>query len=113
LPHQPGADLSKIEAGKLELNPQTAAASLINDVISTAGQLPSRTRTAPSLTPRTRRFTGLRCGCVADTSTPPAMRLQVHQSGQSRLRHAVSNGSNSSSSRLDTGIGMTQSSSVV
>jgi signal transduction histidine kinase len=33
-------DLSKIEAGKLELNPQTVElASLINDVISTAGQL--------------------------------------------------------------------------
>ena len=33
-------DLSKIEAGKLELNPQTVQlASLINDVISTAGQL--------------------------------------------------------------------------
>jgi signal transduction histidine kinase len=33
-------DLSKIEAGKLELNPQTVQlASLINDVIGTAGQL--------------------------------------------------------------------------
>ena len=33
-------DLSKIEAGKLELNPQTMQlAPLINDVISTAGQL--------------------------------------------------------------------------
>jgi signal transduction histidine kinase len=33
-------DLSKIEAGKLELNPQTVQlAALINDVISTAGQL--------------------------------------------------------------------------
>jgi signal transduction histidine kinase len=33
-------DLSKIEAGKLELNPQTVQlASLINEVISTAGQL--------------------------------------------------------------------------
>jgi signal transduction histidine kinase len=33
-------DLSKIEAGKLELNPQTLQlASLINEVISTAGQL--------------------------------------------------------------------------
>jgi signal transduction histidine kinase len=33
-------DLSKIEAGKLELSPQTVQlASLINDVISTAGQL--------------------------------------------------------------------------
>jgi signal transduction histidine kinase len=33
-------DLSKIEAGKLELNPQTVVlAPLINDVISTAGQL--------------------------------------------------------------------------
>jgi signal transduction histidine kinase len=33
-------DLSKIEAGKLELNPQTVQlTSLINDVISTAGQL--------------------------------------------------------------------------
>jgi signal transduction histidine kinase len=33
-------DMSKIEAGKLELNPQTVQlASLINDVISTAGQL--------------------------------------------------------------------------
>src|SRR5262249_15747650 len=33
-------DLSKIEAGKLELNPQTVQlASLINDVVGTAGQL--------------------------------------------------------------------------
>src|SRR5262249_6533493 len=33
-------DLSKIDAGKLELNPQTVQlAPLINDVISTAGQL--------------------------------------------------------------------------
>src|SRR5262249_25601268 len=33
-------DLSKIEAGKLELNPQTVQlAPLVNDVISTAGQL--------------------------------------------------------------------------
>src|SRR5207247_2971460 len=33
-------DLSKIEAGKLKLNPQTVQlAPLINDVISTAGQL--------------------------------------------------------------------------
>jgi signal transduction histidine kinase len=33
-------DLSKIEAGKLELNPQTVQlAPLINDVVSTAGQL--------------------------------------------------------------------------
>jgi signal transduction histidine kinase len=33
-------DLSKIEAGKLELNPQTVQlAPLINDVIGTAGQL--------------------------------------------------------------------------
>jgi adenylate cyclase len=33
-------DLSKIEAGKLELNPQTVQLTpLINDVISTAGQL--------------------------------------------------------------------------
>jgi signal transduction histidine kinase len=39
--HRPAAgDLSKIEAGKLELNPQTVQlAPLINDVISTAGQL--------------------------------------------------------------------------
>jgi len=33
-------DLSKIEAGKLELNPQTVQlTSLINEVIGTAGQL--------------------------------------------------------------------------
>jgi len=33
-------DLSKIEAGKLELNPQTVQlAPLINEVIGTAGQL--------------------------------------------------------------------------
>src|SRR5262249_35207936 len=35
-----GIDLSKIEAGKLELNPQTVQlAPLINEVIGTAGQL--------------------------------------------------------------------------
>src|SRR6266540_208923 len=38
-------DLSKIEAGKLELNPQTLQlAPLINDVISTAGQLAEQNR---------------------------------------------------------------------
>jgi GAF domain-containing protein len=38
-------DLSKIEAGKLELNPQTVQlAPLINDVISTAGQLAEQNR---------------------------------------------------------------------
>ena len=45
-------DLSKIEAGKLELYPQTVQlAPLINEVIGTAGQL-ARTRTASSLTPK-------------------------------------------------------------
>jgi signal transduction histidine kinase len=39
-------DLSKIEAGKLELNPQTVQlAPLIEDVIGTARQLADRTRT--------------------------------------------------------------------
>src|SRR5262245_59135770 len=38
-------DLSKIEAGKLELNPQTVQlAPLINDVIGTAGQLAERNK---------------------------------------------------------------------
>ena len=46
-------DLSKIEAGKLELNPQTVQlAPLIDEVIGTAGSLPSRTRTASSSTPK-------------------------------------------------------------
>jgi hypothetical protein len=49
----PASALSKIKAGKLELNPQTVQlAPLIKDVIDTAGQLPSRTRTASSLTPK-------------------------------------------------------------
>jgi signal transduction histidine kinase len=41
-------DLSKIEAGKLELNPQTVQlAPLINDVISTAGQLAEQKQESP------------------------------------------------------------------
>src|SRR5262245_45160539 len=43
-------DLSKIEAGKLELNAQTVQLSpLINDVISTAGQLAEQNKNRPLL----------------------------------------------------------------
>jgi signal transduction histidine kinase len=42
-------DLSKIEAGKLEFNPQTVQlASLINEVIGTAGQLAEKNRVRSS-----------------------------------------------------------------
>ena len=38
-------DLSKIEAGKIELNPQTVQlTSLINEVVGTAGQLAERNK---------------------------------------------------------------------
>ena len=47
-------DLSKIEAGKLELNPQTVQLTpLLNELIGTAGQLAEQNRTASSLTPKT------------------------------------------------------------
>jgi GAF domain-containing protein len=47
-------DLSKIEAGKLELNPQTVQlAPLIDEVIGTRNSLPSRTRTVSPSTPKT------------------------------------------------------------
>src|SRR5262249_5751837 len=46
-------NLSKIEAGKLELNPQTVQlAPLINEVIGTADSLPRKIRTASSLKSR-------------------------------------------------------------
>ena len=47
-------DLSKIEAGKLELNSEPVnLARLIDEVIGTAGQPPRRTRTASWWTART------------------------------------------------------------
>ena len=46
-------DLSKIEAGKLELNLQTVQlAPLINDVISTAGQLAEQNKNRLVVTPK-------------------------------------------------------------
>ena len=64
-------DLSKIEAGKLELNPQTVQlAPLINDVISTAG------------CPREPRHIDRGPHAVAaDTAQPAEQCLQVHQAG--------------------------------
>jgi signal transduction histidine kinase len=46
-------DLSKIEAGKLELNPQTVQlAPLINEVIGTAGQLAEQNKNRLKSRPR-------------------------------------------------------------
>jgi len=65
-------DLSKIEAGKLEFNPQTVQlAPLINEVIGTAGQLAEKTRTVSLSTPKRTWVSSpwTPCGCGRYCST--------------------------------------------
>ena len=65
-------DLSKIEAGKLELNPQTVQlAPLIEEVIGTARQLAEQNKNHLALKLRTilARSPWTRCDCVRSYST--------------------------------------------
>ena len=78
-------DLSKIEAGKLELNPQTVQLPpLIKDVVDTAGQLAEQNKNrlvvdapenlgALAVDPH---------AAAADPTQSPQQCLQVHQSGR-------------------------------
>ena len=66
-------DLSKIEAGKLELNPQTVQlAPLIDEVIGTARQLAEQNKNRLLLEAAGRtsaRSPSTRCGCGRSCST--------------------------------------------
>jgi two-component system, NtrC family, sensor kinase len=105
-------DLSKIEAGKLELNPQTVQlAPLINDVISTAGQLAEQNKN--------RLVVDAQEGLGALTVDPMRLRqillnllsnaCKFTKAGEVKLAaRKVSNGSNFVEFAVsDTGIGMT------
>jgi adenylate cyclase len=105
-------DLSKIEAGKLELNPQTVQlAPLINDVISTAGQLAEQNKN--------RLFVDAQENLGALTVDPMRLRqillnllsnaCKFTKTGEVKLAaRKVSNGSSFVEFAVsDTGIGMT------
>jgi signal transduction histidine kinase len=105
-------DLSKIEAGKLELNPQTVQlAPLINDVISTAGQLAEQNKN--------RLVVDAQENLGALTVDPMRLRqillnllsnaCKFTKGGEVRLRaRRVANGGNWIECAVaDTGIGMT------
>jgi two-component system, NtrC family, sensor kinase len=105
-------DLSKIEAGKLELNPQTVQlAPLINDVISTAGQLAEQNKNrlvvdAPenlgTLTVDSMRLRQILLNLLSNA-------CKFTKAGEVKLAaRKVSNGSNFVEFAVsDTGIGMT------
>jgi GAF domain-containing protein len=105
-------DLSKIEAGKLELNPQTVQlAPLINDVISTAGQLAEQNKN--------RLVVDAQEDLGASTVDPMRLKqillnllsnaCKFTKEGEIRLRaRRVANGGNWIECAVaDTGIGMT------
>jgi adenylate cyclase len=105
-------DLSKIEAGKLELNPQTVQlAPLINEVIDTAGQLAEQNKN--------RLVVEAQENLGALTVDPMRLRqillnllsnaCKFTKAGEVKLAaHKVSNGSNFVEFAVsDTGIGMT------
>jgi GAF domain-containing protein len=78
-------DLSKIEAGKLELNPQTVRlAPLINEVIDTAGQLveQNKNRLVVDAQENLRRIDRGPHAAAADPAQPVEQCLQVHQRGR-------------------------------
>ncbi len=65
-------DLSKIEAGKLELSPQRVElAPLVDEVIGTARQLAEQNNIASSWSAKTisRRSPSIQCGCGRSCST--------------------------------------------
>ena len=83
-------DLSKIEAGKLELNPQTVElAPLIDEVIGTARQLAEQNKNRLVVeTRRTWRADRRPDAAAANPAQPPEQRLQVHQAGRGRAQGA-------------------------
>jgi signal transduction histidine kinase len=105
-------DLSKIEAGKLELNPQTVQlAPLINDVIGTAGQLAEQNKNRlvvdakedlGALTVDTMRLRQILLNLLSNA-------CKFTKAGEFKLAaRKVSNGSNFVEFAVsDTGIGMT------
>ena len=88
-------DLAKIEAGKLELNPQSLQlAPLIDEVVGTARQLAEQNEnrlvveTQENLGALTVDPMRLR----ADPAQPVEQRLQVHQAGRGRAARAKGGG---------------------
>ena len=84
-------DLSKIEAGKLELNPQTVElAPLIDEVIGTARQLAEQNNNRLVVACEERAAADHRRSdaAAADPAQPPEQRLQVHQGGRGRAHGA-------------------------
>jgi signal transduction histidine kinase len=73
-------DLSKIEAGKLELSPQTVQlAPLIDDVVDTARQLAEQNKNRLVVDPREPRRIDRRSHAIApDTAQFAEQCLQVH-----------------------------------
>ena len=105
-------DLSKIEAGKLELNPQTVQlAPLIEEVIGTARQLAeqNKNRLVVDAQDEPRRSHRGPHAAAADPAQPPEQCLQVHQGGRGQARaRKVTNGRDLIEFAVsDTGIGMT------
>ncbi len=104
-------DLSKIEAGKLELNPQTVElAPLIDEVVGTARQLAeqNKNRLVVEAQDEPRRAHRRSHAAAADPAQSPEQRLQVHQSrARSRSRRARNGGDWVELAVSDTGIGMT------
>ena len=84
-------DLSKIEAGKLELNPQTVQlAPLIDEVIGTARQLAeqNKNRLDRRGAREPRRYYRRPHAAAADPAQPPEQCLQVHQRGRGQAAGA-------------------------
>jgi len=84
-------DLSKIEAGKLELNPQTVQlAPLINEVIDTAGQLAEQNKNRLVVDAHEDLGALTVDGCGRSCSISSAMRVSSPKRARSSLRHARS-----------------------
>ena len=84
-------DLSKIEAGKLELNPQTVQlAPLIEEVVGTARQLAeqNKNRLLIDAAGGPRRADGRPHAAAANPAQPVEQCLQVHERGRGRVAGA-------------------------
>ena len=89
-PHQPGARPSKIEAGKLELSPQTVElAPLIDEVIGTARQLAEQNQNRwCSKRGRTSELDRRPDAAAANPAQSAEQCVQVHQAGRGRATGA-------------------------
>src|SRR6516162_8748310 len=88
-------DLSKIEAGKLELNPQTVRrAPLINEVIGTARQLAeqNKNRLVVDAQENLRRIDRGPYAAAADSAQPAEQCLQVNEGGRGHAACAQGGG---------------------